>query len=326
MKQRKRILRTGTALVALTFASCSISSTSRTTGLHAPIGSAAARLQKENPPTTIGTTTTTTTEQPGWVPVSLADGSIAIDRQTVTEADGHVITIFRFRAGRTRFALHAGSTDPPMAAGSVGSDSGAAIGPAEAPSLIAAFNGGFRSDAGVGGFELDSHVIVPLQTGAASLVIDTDGSAHVGVWGVGLPLPGEQVVSVRQNLAPLIVNGQPSPEIADIGTWGATLGGGAATARSSLGEDGAGDLLYAAGMVAYPSDLAGALISAGAVSGMELDINPEWVQLDAAPTPGGTLIVGIPGQNRPSDQYLVGWTRDFVTVIAGPPAMIRRPG
>jgi hypothetical protein len=104
-----------------------------------------------------------------------------------------------------------------------------------------------------------------------------------------------------------------------------STGGTAVTTRSSLGEDRAGNLLYAAGMAAYPSDLAGALISAGAVSGMQLDINPEWVQLDWAPTPGGTMVTGISGQNRPSDQYVVGWTRDFVSVVAGHPTMGRRP-
>jgi hypothetical protein len=28
------------------------------------------------------------------------------------------------------------------------------------------------------------------------------------------------------------------------------------------------------------------------------------------------LVAGIPGQNRPGNQYQVGWTRDFVTVLA----------
>jgi len=270
------------------------------------------------PPTTIPPTTTSTREQPGWTPVSLVGGAIAVDTQVVTEADGHIVTIFRFRAGRTRFALHVGSTDPPMAAGSAGPDAGSAVGPNEAPVLLAAFNGGFKVNAGTGGFELDSQVIVPLQIGLASLVIDADGSAHVGVWGEGLPVTGEQVVSVRQNLPPLVVNGQPSPAIAEIGSWGSTLGGGVVAARSSLGEDASGDLLYAGSMAALPGDLANALIGAGTLTGMELDINPEWVQIDAAPAPGGTLAAGIPGQNRPSDQYMAGWTRDFITVLAGP--------
>ena len=50
---------------------------------------------------------------------------------------------------------------------------------------------------------------------------------------------------------------------------------------------------------------------------MELDINPEWVQLDVAHRPGGPLTAEIPSQSRPADQYLVGWTRDFFTVMAG---------
>ena len=33
-------------------------------------------------------------------------------------------------------------------------------------------------------------------------------------------------------------------------------------------------------------------------------------------TPGGSLTAAIPGQVRPATQYLTGWTRDFVTVVA----------
>jgi hypothetical protein len=183
--------------------------------------------------------------------------------------------------------------------------------------LLAAFNGGFKADAGAGGFELDSQVLVPLESGTASLVIDANGTAHIGVWGQGVPTPGEQVASVRQNLTPLVISGQPSLEIDNVSAWGSTLGGAIVAVRSSLGEDAAGNLLYAAGMQVLPADLADALISAGAVSGMELDINPEWVQLASAPTPGAPLTAGIPGQSRPADQYQVGWTRDFITVLAG---------
>jgi hypothetical protein len=76
-------------------------------------------------------------------------------------------------------------------------------------------------------------------------------------------------------------------------------------------------------MSTTPADLADVLARSGARIAMELDINPEWVQLDAARTPGGPLAAEVPGQNRPADQYLAGWTRDFITVLAptaGPPA------
>ncbi|HEV3366350.1 MAG TPA: hypothetical protein VG054_02720 [Acidimicrobiales bacterium] len=248
--------------------------------------------------------------------MSTVNGAIAVDTQSVTEETGHVVTVFRFRTGQTRFGLHVGSSDPPTGAATVFRDNGSSIGPDEAPTLVAAFNGGFKANSGAGGFELNGQVLIPLVAGTASLVIDTSGVARVGVWGRDLPAPGEQVSSVRQNLAALVIAGQPAAQIADIGAWGSTLGGGAAVARSSLGEDTAGNLVYAASMQAVPGDLAGALIGAGVVRGMQLDINPQWVQLATAPTPGAPLVAGIPGQNRPGNQYQVGWTRDFVTVLS----------
>jgi len=72
-------------------------------------------------------------------------------------------------------------------------------------------------------------------------------------------------------------------------------------------------------MHALPIDMATALVSAGATVAMELDINPEWVQADAAASPGGVLTAMVPGQNQPADRYLLGWTRDFVTVDVAQP-------
>jgi hypothetical protein len=131
-----------------------------------------------------------------------------------------------------------------------------------------------------------------------------------------VPAPGEAVYSVVQNLPALIYRGRPVPAVADWQLWGPTLGGGEYVARSSLGEDSSGDLMFAASMSTTPVDLADALIRSGARFAVELDINPEWVQLDTARAPGGPLTAAVPGQNRPADQYLVGWTRDFVTVVA----------
>ena len=265
--------------------------------------------------TTTVPATTTTTEQPGWTPVSTVNGSIAVDQKTITGSDGGTITVVRFRAGRVRFNLHVGSTDPPTGSATIGQDAGSAIGSGETPLLLAAFNGGFESNTGAGGFELNGQVLLPLLAGMASLVIDANGAGHVGVWGQNTPTPGEQVVSVRQNLSPLVAGGQPSPAIDNVGAWGATLGGGTTVARSSLGEDSGGNLLYAAGMHSLPKDLASALIDSGSVTAMELDINPEWVQLAFAALPGLALATAIPGQARPANQFQVGWTRDFVTVL-----------
>jgi hypothetical protein len=133
-----------------------------------------------------------------------------------------------------------------------------------------------------------------------------------------VPAPGEAVYSVRQNLPPLVMNGRPTAAAADPGLWGATLGGGEYVARSALGQNASGDLLYAASMSTIPADLADVLAYVGARTAMELDINPEWVQLDVASHPGGPLWAAVRGQSRPADQFLTGWTRDFIAVLVPP--------
>jgi hypothetical protein len=114
----------------------------------------------------------------------------------------------------------------------------------------------------------------------------------------------------------MISSGRASPAINDVAAWGVTLGNVSNTARSALGQDRAGDLIYAGSMHALPVDIATALLQAGAVRAMELDINPYWVQLASTPHPGGTLVAGVPDQQRPGNQYVTGWTRDFVVVVA----------
>jgi len=228
--------------------------------------------------------------------------------------DGSVVTLARFD-GPVRFRLHCGSRDPGAAALSV-VRAGPRVGHRERHRLLAAFNGGFLLSAGAGGYEQEGHIISPLRRGAASLVIDRSGAARIGTWGAGLPRPREAVFSVRQNLRPLVRRGHATRAAADWTLWGATLGGGESVAHSALGENAAGQLIYAAGMSTTPADLAAALVHAGARAAMELDINPEWVQLDIARGAGRRLHAAIPGQVRPAGQYFTGWTRDFVTVLA----------
>src|SRR5450755_2321193 len=221
----------------------------------------------------------------------------------VRAADGSVVTVAAFR-GPVQYVLHNGSEDPgPAAAGLV--RAGPAVTGAERRRLLAAFNGGFELSAGAGGYEQEGHVIVALRP----------GQARIGIWGSSVPALGEAVYSVRQNLQPLVYRGQPTAASADPGLWGATLGGGEDVARSAVGQDSYGDLLFAGSMAATPADLAAALASRGARIAMELDINPEWVQLDVAAAPGGPLTAAIPGQSRPPNQYVTGWTRDFFAVL-----------
>jgi len=281
----------------------------------------AARATAPASTTTSSTTTTTPpvpVDQAGWTIVATSGNTIVSDTRSVTTATGDTVTLVRFRAGSYRLDLHLGGSDPPSAGSAVPASAGNAISQAERPQLLGAFNGGFKTSTGAGGFEVGGRVFTPLAAGAASLVIDAGGTVHVGVWGQDVPFAGEQVSSVRQNLRPLIYNGQPSPVLGDIAAWGATLGGVARVARSAVGLDSAGDLVYAGGMHILPVDLAEALGAAGVRDAMELDINPYWVQADVAAYPGGPLEAAVPGQERSAGQYLSGWTRDFIAVLAAP--------
>ena len=231
-------------------------------------------------------------------------------------ADGSKITIATF-SGSVTYVLHNGSADPGKPLAGLVTAGPAVAGPSRAR-LLAAFNGGFMLKSLAGGYEQEGHVARPLRAGLASLVIDKSGRTRIGVWGSGVPAPGEDVYSVRQNLWLLVSGGKPTAQSARWQRWGGTIGNQEYVARSALGQNAAGDLMYAASMSTSPGDLAQALGRAGAVVAMELDINPEWVQLDVAGRPGGPLRAAVPGQHRPATQYLTGWTRDFIAVLAPP--------
>src|SRR5690242_15840174 len=262
------------------------------------------------PATTRATAAATPSPSPTPTPTPPAP---RVTLSTMRMKDGSRVTVAVF-SGPVTFVLHDGSEDPGLAAGRV--KAGPAVRGAERGRLLAAFNGGFKLSAGAGGYEQEGHVAAALRRGMTSLVIDRSGRARIGIWGHGLPAPGEAVYSVRQNLPPLVLGGRPTADAGDWGLWGATLGGGEYVARSALGQDSARHLVYAASMSASPADLAVAMARAGVRVAMELDINPEWVQLDVARRPGGPLRAAISGQNRPANQFLLGWARDFIAVLA----------
>ena len=207
--------------------------------------------------------------------------------------------------------------------------------PAQARTLVAAFNGGFKMNDAHGGYYTEGRMIDSLRSGAASLVIYTDGTIDLGAWGSDVTMTS-QVASVRQNLAPLVAGGRPTVRAASANwrQWGSTC---AATScghgipgvehqwRSGLGIAADGALIYAAGPDLDPLQLAQLLGRAGAVRGMELDINPAWPVFaaydpapgaPAAPSNGRKLLSSTtPG---PATFFEASWARDFVTMSARP--------
>jgi hypothetical protein len=151
------------------------------------------------------------------------------------------VTLLRFDQARFRLALHAGTLDP----GGSGWRYGPSIAGHERRVVVAGFNGGFRLSTGTGGFVSYGRRAVPLRGGLASIVTYADGMTDVGSW--GREVPRARYVSVRQNLNLLVDHGRASPSASTCGAacWGATLGGGSAVARSAIGVDGSGRLVWA---------------------------------------------------------------------------------
>ncbi|MGH9126409.1 MAG: phosphodiester glycosidase family protein [Acidimicrobiales bacterium] len=188
---------------------------------------------------------------------------------------------------------------------------------------VAAFNGGFRFQDAKGGIYLDGQAPVPLRDGAQSVVINKDGSIDIGTWNQELSMTPE-VESVLQNLVPLVDNGMLAPAAAndDQTVWGYTLGASTIVARSGIGITSDGALVYVAGPALSVRTLAEALLRAGAVRAMALDINPEWVTFNfyQHPDPSDPTQVTAtklyPEMQRPATRYLgpTRESRDFFSV------------
>ncbi len=185
---------------------------------------------------------------------------------------------------------------------------------------MAAFNGGFKLTYTNVGFMSGGHVAVPLKAGLASIVTYTDGTTDIRAWHTGVPGVGKTVFSVLQNQRLLVDHGIAASNVSScvINCWGGTIGLATNVARSGLGITANGQLVWAAGESLSPSELASALIRAGAVRAIELDINPAWVAgylyahhpRGLAPAPMALGQRGIEGK------FLMPYSRDFLTVVA----------
>ena len=226
------------------------------------------------------------------------------------------VAMLSFKQPELQLRLHSGTTD----AGTAGWRYGPLVTGPERHRLVAAFNGGFRLSVGAGGFQSFGRTAVPLRDGVGSIVTYLDGTTDIGSWHHEVPAPGRAVASVRQNLPLLIDHGTAASTIDCRSCWGATLGRVIDPARSALGIQADGHLVWAGAEHATVSALADALLSAGVVRAVELDINPEWVAGYVYGHRGGVgplaPIPVVPGQQGIPGQYLAPWSRDFFTVVA----------
>jgi len=226
------------------------------------------------------------------------------------------VTLMRVDQGLVHLTLHAGSSD----GGVTGWTYGDRITPREIHLVLAAVNGGFRLTYHDVGFMSGGHVAVALKARLASIVTYTDGTTDIGAWRAGVPSASKTVFSVLQNQQLLVDHGVAPASVSNciIACWGETIGSQTAVARSGLGITADGQLVWAAGEQLLPAELASALIGAGAVRAIELDINPDWVAgYLYIHHPGGPSPVPlVPGQLGIAGKLLEPYSRDFLAFVA----------
>jgi len=249
-----------------------------------------------------------------WQTVVVSRGRPAVQVASLRPDNQHtsfVVGVMRMDPSLIRGELRPGSTDP---GGSWPASTSLTAG--EQHAIAAVFNGGFRlTDPSHPGYYSDGHTVKHLVDGEASLVLHANGTADVGTWGEEVRMMPD-VVSVRQNLVPLVDHGQVNPTCATGGTkeWGSTIGQAAYIHRSAFGVTATGVEVYAAGPALSVCTLGRILQDAGVVRGMELDINPDWVSgayfhPQANGSPEGFKL--FPAEKVPPSHYLTPSSRDW---------------
>jgi hypothetical protein len=216
-----------------------------------------------------------------------------------------------------RFELRPGAEDP----GPGNWHAQPQIAPGTRRGLKATFNSGFKIAQSDGGFYLNGATNGTLTKGVASVVYYRNGRISIGIWGQSLRMTPD-VVGVRQNLHLIVENGKiPGSVDSNVETsWGATLGGGYYVWRSGIGLTRDGRVIFAYGPALNVRELAELLQRAGAVSAMQLDINPDWMSFmyyqsdghPSDPVPANLL----PDQLQSANRYYSASGRDFTAVYA----------
>jgi hypothetical protein len=250
-----------------------------------------------------------------WQTVSAVGDQPAVEVAYLRPDDKHtayVVAVLRINPAVVEGRMHPGTRDP----GGRWTESTSLTGWTR-QHVVAAFNGGFRlTDPSNPGYFSEGRTVAPLRNGQASLVLYDDGHADVGAWNKTVHMTND-VAGVRQNLQPLVADGQVNPSCSSGGQheWGDTVGQAAYMDRSGFGVTADGHEIYVAGPALSVCGLGQVLADAGVVRGMELDINPTWVDgVYFTPDPAGGDPIGhklYPSQRASADHYMRPSSRDW---------------
>jgi hypothetical protein len=190
--------------------------------------------------------------------------------------------------------------------------------------LFAAFAGGFRLKDSGGGLLLGGQELQPMRVGGATFAIDSNGVPNIGLWGRDIQRSAS-LDSARQNLDLIVDGGAAVPGLATDSnrSWGFTgPANKSAVWRSGAGITADGQILWVGGPGLSIEALADTLVRAGAIRGMQLEINQEWVQFNTYSTNAAGTTTGkqlLSGMQHTGDRWLAEDTRDFIAVFAPMP-------
>lgn len=256
-----------------------------------------------------------------WSPVAIAgepDMLWVTSMRPLVAARSVTATYVYIRPDRLRAAMYAGTELPGTAElpDGVEWERYSRISEADRPSLVGAFNGGFRFEHIDGGYMSEGHTIEPLAPGEAAVAIDRTGRIVIGEYGRDLVDDGTWE-SIRQTKPLLVDNGISGTIGTRADAWGVDFGGVIYVLRSALCTLANGDLMYvSAGDVDAPM-LADILIAAGCQMAMQLDINGTWPQFAAYEGFGAADRSGVLVDRRMSNanRYLAGSKKDFFALF-----------
>lgn len=181
------------------------------------------------------------------------------------------------------------------------------------PNMVAAFNGGFQLSDGAGGYYYLGETVKEMQDGLGTVVIYKDGTMKVGSYGRDVTV-GPDVVAVRQNLQPLIDNGQSQASPDDSSRrWGIADKGSSYAKRSAVGQLADGSIVFGYGSGITASQLADAMVAVGVQQAVALDMNISWPTGYYYTREGGEVVGHRiqPDIVREPDTYLDSFKKDF---------------
>lgn len=145
------------------------------------------------------------------------------------------------------------------------------------PSLLFTFNGGFRFEHYQGGYYTEGKTVKTLTENQATLAIDKNGRATIGVFGKDIFDDGSWK-TLRQNLPPVIMDGEKTLDQYRNTYWGDDLGKVIFTYRSGACLRFDGRLLFAVVGDVDINMFAEVMKMLGCKTAMQLDINGTWPQ------------------------------------------------